>query len=113
MSNCEIATPDLKKSTRLLVSYVIGFVLSVFFAVLSFYLVTHHLLATNAMLYTALTVLVLLQLLVQAVFFFHLNTETMDDRWNFLVFVFSLLIMLIVVSGSLWIMYNLNYYMVN
>jgi cytochrome o ubiquinol oxidase operon protein cyoD len=113
MSNSEIAKPDFKKSTQLLTSYVIGFVLSVIFAVLSFYLVTHHLLATNSMLYAALTVLLILQVLVQAIFFFRLSTETMDDRWNFLIFVFSLLIMLIVVSGSLWIMYNLNYYMVN
>jgi cytochrome o ubiquinol oxidase operon protein cyoD len=113
MSNHEIATPDLKKATQLFWSYLVGFVLSVVFAVLSFYLVTSQLLATNAMLYTALTVLVILQLLVQSVFFFRLNTHSSDDRWNFLIFVFSLLIMLIVVSGSLWIMYNLNYYMVN
>ncbi len=113
MSNHEIAKPDLKKARRLFISYTLGFFLSLILTLLAFRLVTQDPLLNHKLVYSSLTVLMLLQLLVQSIFFFRLSTQTEDDRWNFLIFVFSLVIMLIVVSGSLWIMYNLNYYMVN
>ena len=113
MSNHEIAKPDLKKAKKLFISYCLGFAISLILTLLSFRLVTQYPVLSHQLVYTSLTILMILQLLVQSIFFFRLSTNTDDDRWNFLIFVFSLLIMLIVVSGSLWIMYNLNYYMVN
>lgn len=112
MSNHEIAKVDPKKGQRLLISYVIGFVLTLALTLIAYSLVMNHALVPQS-LYIVLAVLVILQLIVQAVFFFRLNTATENDRWNLIIFLFTLLIMLIVVSGSLWIMYNLNYYMVN
>lgn len=104
--------PDPVKAGKLLVSYLIGFVLSVVLAVAAYLLVVDHSLSARS-LYIALTVFVVLALLVQVFFYFRLNTKTSDDRWNLLCFIFTMLIMAIVVSGSLWIMYNLNYHMVN
>ncbi len=105
-----------QKANQLLKSYFAGFVFSVIATLLGFFLVTHQALSpslSHEALYSLVVILVLSQLLIQAVFFFRLNMATDDDRWNLVIFLFSLLIMLIVVSGSLWIMYNLNYYMVN
>lgn len=49
-----------------------------------------------------------LQIVVQLFLFIHLNAEH-KPRWNTIMFLFMLLIIAIVVIGSLWIMANLNY----
>lgn len=55
-------------------------------------------------------VLAILQFLVQAYYFLHLRGES-KPRWRNWTFVYSLVMMLVVVLGSLWVMYNLNYRM--
>jgi cytochrome o ubiquinol oxidase subunit IV len=49
----------------------------------------------------------IVQILVQLRCFLHLGTDP-SARWNVLSLVFTLLIMLIFVGGTLWIMSNLN-----
>lgn len=86
-------------------SYIIGFVLSIVTTVVAFYIVdTHALPATE--LYITLGALALVQLLVQLIFFLHLSTHS-KARWNLISFVFTTLIVFILVIGTLWIMYNL------
>ena len=46
--------------------------------------------------------------LIQLVFFLHLGMES-KPHWNTIAFLFMALVMLVVIGGSLWIMYNLNY----
>ena len=58
----------------------------------------------------ALAVLAITQLLVQLVFFLHIDKER-KPRWNLAVLLFAALIVFIIVGGSLWIMYHLNYNM--
>ena len=53
---------------------------------------------------------VLAQFFTQLLFFLHLGRET-KPRWKLLVFLFMTMIVAILVFGSLWIMYNLNYHM--
>jgi cytochrome o ubiquinol oxidase operon protein cyoD len=113
MSTCKKMTPDANKAKKLLLSYTVGFLAALLFTLISFFLATHHATRNEEMTFLSLGVLIVLQVIVQVVFFFRLGTSTADDKLNFWVFMFTLLIMLIVVSGSLWIMYNLNYFMVN
>ena len=47
------------------------------------------------------------QLLVQLVLFLHLGTSP-DQRSNVAIFLFTGLIIFIVVAGSLWVMHNAN-----
>lgn len=54
--------------------------------------------------------LAVLQLIVQVYYFLHLKGEE-KPRWRNWTFVYSLVMMLVVVIGSLWVMYNLNYRM--
>jgi len=49
----------------------------------------------------------LLQLLVQLVYFLHLNTKS-EQRWNLIVFIFTVIIVAIIGVGSLWIMHHLE-----
>ena len=50
------------------------------------------------------------QVLVHLVCFLHMNTKS-DEGWNMTAFVFTVLIIAILVVGSIWIMWNLNYNM--
>jgi cytochrome o ubiquinol oxidase operon protein cyoD len=43
-------------------------------------------------------------------YFLHLDTSS-TARWNVLAIIFTLIIMVLFVGGTLWIMYNLNYRM--
>ena len=94
-------------------SYVTGFVLSILLTLVAFMLVQMHLdgsgLGRQAVI-GGVAGLAFAQFLVQLVFFLHLGRET-KPRWKLVMFLFAILVILIVVIGSLWIMYNLNYNM--
>lgn len=61
---------------------------------------------TSTILWTVVGMAVV-QIVVHLVCFLHMNTSS-EERWNVIAFLFTLLIIGIVVIGSLWIMYNLN-----
>lgn len=97
------------KGEKTLLAYVVGFTLCVVLTLIAFGLVTMHVL-TNITLYISLAFLAIMQLFVQTICFLRLNTSK-EGQWNLLPFLFVLLIVAIFVGGTLWIMYNLNYYM--
>ncbi|WED42388.1 cytochrome o ubiquinol oxidase subunit IV [Legionella cardiaca] len=86
-------------------SYTIGFVSSLLLTLFSFYLVASSALPPK-ILYIAVGALAIMQLFVQLVFFLHLNT-TSKTNWNLLSFLFTLVVVLVLVIGTMWIMYNL------
>ena len=90
-------------------SYIIGYAFSIALTLASFVIVIGgYLHGTQEV--VAILALALVQLMVQLFFFLHLGREK-SPRWNLTVFAFALLIVLILVVGSLWIMNNLNYNM--
>lgn len=97
-------TPSSQHGT--LRSYTVGFILSVALTFGAYYVVVHHLVPNAAVPF--LIGLAMLQLLVQLLFFLHLGREA-SPRWNTLAFLFSFTIVAILVVGSLWIMYHLDY----
>lgn len=111
MSNTEMATPSAAKARKLLITYAVGFVAALVLILISYALATHSVTRHEAMTFFSLGILLVLQVIVQVVFFFRLGIQTASDQWHLWVFLFTLLIMLIVVSGNLWIMYNLNDHM--
>jgi len=90
-------------------SYVLGFALSIALTIASYLLVVEDML-TGRVLVSAIVGLCLTQVLVQLVLFLHLGQEAKPSL-NLLVFLFMVLVVLILVFGSLWIMYNLDYRM--
>ena len=96
---------------KTLKSYMIGLFLSLLFTFASFAIVTDHRLSIET-LYGLLTVFAICQLLAQVVYFLRFNM-TKDGRWNTMPFLFTGIIILILVFGSLWIMYNLDYNMMH
>ncbi|MCB5184207.1 cytochrome o ubiquinol oxidase subunit IV [Methylobacillus gramineus] len=90
-------------------SYVIGFILSVILTVIPFALVMFPTLAPGVIL-TSILVLAIVQIVVHLVYFLHMNNSS-EQRWNVMAFIFTILIIAIVVIGSLWIMFHLNHNM--
>ena len=90
-------------------AYTTGFVLSVLLTLVPFLIVIYKTLS-GAALVTALAVFAVLQLLVQLIFFLHVG-KGRDGKWNILAFLFMLIVVFVVVVGSIWIMYNLDYHM--
>jgi cytochrome o ubiquinol oxidase operon protein cyoD len=88
-------------------SYTIGFGLSVALT-LAAYLLTVQAGAHGWTLIYILSGLAVAQLLVQLIYFLHLNRES-KPFWNTTVLVFAAGVVFVVVFGSLWIMHNLNY----
>jgi cytochrome o ubiquinol oxidase operon protein cyoD len=90
-------------------SYVVGFVLSVVTTLIAYFFVTNHVWPMQTMVYVVMT-LAVVQLVVQAVFFLHIGR---GSHMKLVTFTFSIIIVLIIVVGSIWIMNNLNYTMMH
>lgn len=54
-----------------------------------------------------------IQFLVQVFCFLRLNTHTEQGVINVFALIYTVVILLCIVAGSLWIMANMNYYMMN
>lgn len=92
-------------------AYIAGLIFCIILTLTAFGLVGYHLLSSTY-LYIALAALAIIQLWVQSLCFLRLNASP-DGQWNLLPFIFTIFIIAILVGGTLWIMYNLNYYMYN
>ncbi|MBA3758040.1 cytochrome o ubiquinol oxidase subunit IV [Candidatus Saccharibacteria bacterium] len=90
-------------------SYVIGFVLSLVFTFIPYYLVVNRTISGNLLLATIIGIAVL-QMIIQITFFLHLGRGP-KPNWNLFFFIGTVGIILIVVGGSIMIINNLNYNM--
>ena len=97
-----------KQGSRLKL-YISGFILSIALTLVAFMMVSDKLLHGWALTIALMTCAVI-QLMVQLIFFLHLDHEK-KPRWNLQAFLFMALVLIIIVFGSLWIMNNLNYHM--
>ncbi|KRB67923.1 cytochrome o ubiquinol oxidase subunit IV [Noviherbaspirillum sp. Root189] len=91
-------------------TYVIGFLLSVILTAIPFWLVMGEVFEKSST--TALVILgfAAVQIVVHMVYFLHMNTRS-EGGWNMLALVFTLVLVIILLSGSLWVMYHLNHNM--
>jgi cytochrome o ubiquinol oxidase operon protein cyoD len=90
-------------------SYATGFILAIVLTILAFGLVMSGALPRWAILF-GISGAAIVQMLVHLHYFLHLDTSS-AARWNVLALLFTLLILIIFVGGTIWIMYNLNYRM--
>lgn len=86
--------------------YLVGFLLSVVLTAIPFWLVMTGALDRQA---TALIIIgfAVAQILVHTVCFLHVNTRS-EGGWTLLAYAFAAVTVLIVIAGSLWIMFHLN-----
>lgn len=102
----EIVDDTFESSQNALYSYITGFALSIFLTVISYVMVTEQMFARNT-LFVGIVVFAVVQLCAQVYFFLHLPVKE-KPYWDMIIFFYTILILLILVIGSLWIMYNLN-----
>ncbi len=87
-------------------AYLVGFVLAVLLTVIPFAAVmAGGVDRTAALLIVAVAAVI--QVAVHLVFFLHMDTSP-AQRSNTLTFIFTIVVVAILIGGSLWIMYNLN-----
>ena len=87
--------------------YLTGFVLAVILTVIPFWLVMGEVLENTTI--TALLVFAcaIVQIFVHVVYFLHLDTRA-EGGWSLISFLFTIVIVGIMITGSVWIMFHLN-----
>lgn len=90
--------------------YVTGFVLAVILTAIPFYLVINKSIASPTTLGIVLLAFAAVQIVVHIVYFLHMNGKS-EGGWNMLAMMFTVVLVVITLSGSLWVMYHLNHNM--
>ena len=88
-------------------SYMTGFVLSVILTAIPFWLVMGDVLQDT--LWTSIIIMAFaaVQIVVHMIYFLHMNTKS-EGGWTIMALIFTIIIVAIALSGSLWVMYHLN-----
>lgn len=90
--------------------YVAGFVLSVVLTAIPFWLVMAKVLPTPAITTLVILALAMVQVVVHMVFFLHMNPKS-EGGWNLFALIFTAVLLVIVLAGTLWVMHNMNTHM--
>jgi cytochrome o ubiquinol oxidase subunit IV len=100
-------TADDGHSHGSLGSYLTGFGLSVVLTAVPFWLVMSGALGSTQATVLAIMGFALVQIVVHMVYFLHMNTRS-QGGWTMMALIFTLILVVIALSGSLWVMYHLN-----
>ena len=100
---------DGHEATEGIGSYLIGLGLATLLTIMSFF-VARTTLVWEPSIPVALAVLAIAQMGVHLVFFLHITTGP-DNVNNVMALAFGVLIVLLIITGSLWIMANMNHNM--
>ena len=90
--------------------YATGFVLAVLLTAIPFWLVIGKVFEKSST--TAMVVLAIaaVQIVVHMVYFLHMNTKA-EGGWSMLALIFTVMLVVIMLSGSIWVMYHLDHNM--
>ncbi|MDX8534045.1 cytochrome o ubiquinol oxidase subunit IV [Mesorhizobium sp. VK25A] len=87
--------------------YLIGFVLSVILTAIPFWMVMTGAIDNKQATAIIIMAFAVVQIVVHMVFFLHM-TPASEGGWSMLALIFTVILVVIVLSGSLWVMYHLN-----
>lgn len=87
--------------------YFRGFVLSVVLTAIPFWLVMTRPIANTDVIAGVILLFAAVQVVVHMVYFLHMNAKS-EGGWNALALIFTAVLVVIVLSGSLWVMHHLN-----
>ena len=112
MEHHGINEPDYGTGQKKLNMYLFGFISCSLLTLLSFWSVMSQRFSNFevlALIFSSACI----QFLVQVIFFLRLTTQTEQGRTNIMTFLFTGVVLTSIILGSLWIMWNLNYYMMH
>jgi len=87
-------------------SYTVGFILSVLLTAIPFWAVMSGG-ASPGVTAAVIIAAAVAQILVHTVCFLHVDTRA-EGGWTLIAYVFTAVLLLILIAGSLWIMYHMN-----
>ncbi|MCU4182449.1 cytochrome o ubiquinol oxidase subunit IV [Bosea sp. BH3] len=87
--------------------YVTGFLLSVILTAIPFWLVMNDVLGNSTLTAIVIMAFAAVQIVVHMVYFLHMNSRA-EQGWNMMALIFTIIIVVIVLAGSLWVMFHLN-----
>ncbi|WCT73114.1 cytochrome o ubiquinol oxidase subunit IV [Sphingomonas naphthae] len=87
--------------------YMIGFGLSAILTAIPFWLVMSEVLGSASWTAVAIMAFAVVQILVHMIFFLHMSTRS-EGGWTMMALIFTVVIVGITLSGSMWVMYHLN-----
>lgn len=90
--------------------YVIGFVLSVILTAIPFWLVMGNVFENTATTGYVVMGFAAVQVVVHMVYFLHMNFRS-EGGWSMMALIFTVVILVIVLAGSLWVMHHMNHNM--
>lgn len=88
-------------------SYLTGFALSVVLTAIPFWLVMGKVFDSSATTAFVILGLGVVQIVVHMVYFLHMNSRS-EGGWTMLALIFTLVLVVITLAGSLWVMLHLN-----
>ena len=86
--------------------YVTGFVLSVILTAIPFWLVMGDVLSNAVWTTIVILAFAVVQIVVHMVYFLHMNTS--EGGWSILALIFTVTLVVITLTGSIWVMHHLN-----
>jgi cytochrome o ubiquinol oxidase operon protein cyoD len=90
--------------------YATGFALAVILTAIPFWLVMGKVFNNSGAAGFVLLGLAAVQIVVHMVYFLHMNGKA-EGGWSMLAMLFTVMIVVILLSGSVWVMYNMNHNM--
>lgn len=88
-------------------TYLLGFVLSVVLTAIPFWLVMSGTLPSKQVTALVIMAFAVVQIVVHMIYFLHMNT-TSENGWSMMALIFTIVMVVIALSGSLWVMNHLN-----
>ena len=87
--------------------YLLGFALSVVLTALPFWFVMAGTLGDKQVTALVIMAFAAVQIVVHMIYFLHMNT-TSEGGWSMMALIFTVIMVAIAMTGSLWIMHHLN-----
>ncbi|MBO0663150.1 cytochrome o ubiquinol oxidase subunit IV [Jiella sp. CQZ9-1] len=87
--------------------YMTGFILSVILTVIPFWLVMARPLEDAVLTGILVVLFAVAQIIVHMIYFLHMDSKS-EGGWTGMALIFTVVLVVITISGSLWVMYHLN-----
>jgi cytochrome o ubiquinol oxidase operon protein cyoD len=98
---------DMAHGEITLSGYLTGFGLSVVLTAIPFWLVMSGVLGDKQITALVIMAFAAVQIVVHMIYFLHMNT-TSEGGWTMMALIFTIVMVVIALTGSLWVMHHLN-----
>ncbi|MBO9354683.1 cytochrome o ubiquinol oxidase subunit IV [Bordetella petrii] len=90
--------------------YLLGFMLAAILTAIPFFIVMANVFSSSRVTALVILAIAVVQVVVHVIYFLHVDFQA-EGGWNMLSIVFTLVLVVITLSGSIWIMFHLDHNM--